>query len=102
MAQCIALLQCSEAKIDFMQVIKHRLTKEWLSVFNINAEMIKAQKGKNAEKLKFVSLNQFDNCTALVDMGLLYKLATPSTKDREKSDETQFLPPKCTLDHLLQ
>ena len=102
MAQCIALLQCSEAEFDFMQVIKHRLTKEWLSIFNIDAEMIKAQKTKTAEKLKFVSLNQLYNCTALVDMGLLYKLDTPSTKDREKGDETQFLPPTCTLAHLLQ
>ena len=73
MAQCIALLQCNEAKSDFMQVTKHRLTKEWLSMFNINGEMIKAQKTKNAEKLKFVSLNQLYNCTALVEMGLLYK-----------------------------
>eukprot|EP00112_Aurelia_sp_Birch-Aquarium-sp1_P023025 Seg6709.2 transcript_id=Seg6709.2/GoldUCD/mRNA.D3Y31 product="hypothetical protein" protein_id=Seg6709.2/GoldUCD/D3Y31 len=90
MAQIIALSQSSGAKIDLVQVMEHRVTEECLSIFNINGTMIKVQKSKLVEKLEFVSLNQIDKYTALVDMGFLWRLATPSMEDIEKNDGTHY------------
>ena len=90
MARIIALSQRSEEKIDLVQVMEHRVAEECLSIFNINGTMIKVQKSKLVENLKFVPLNQIDKYTALVDMGFLWRLATPSTEDREKKDGTHY------------
>ena len=47
------------------------MTEECLSIFNINVTMIKVQKSKLVEKLKFVPLDKSDKYTAFVDMGFL-------------------------------
>eukprot|EP00794_Sanderia_malayensis_P017851 gene17851-19634_t len=90
MAQIMALAQSSAAKIDLVQIMGHRVTEECLSIFNINATMIKVQKSKLVEKLKFVSLSPMDSYTAIVDMGFIWRLATPTTEDREKNDGTYY------------
>eukprot|EP00794_Sanderia_malayensis_P000931 gene931-241_t len=90
MAQIIALEQSSAAKIDLVQIMGHHVTEECLSIFNINATMIKVQKSKLVEKLKFVSLSPMDSYTAIVDMGFIWRLATPTTEDREKNDGTYY------------
>ena len=70
--------------------MKHRVTGECHSIFNINGTMVNIQKSKLVEKLKFVPLNQINKYTALVDMGFLWRLAMPSKEDREKNDGSLY------------
>ena len=37
-----------------------------------------------------MSISQTDAFTAIVDMGLIWRLAAPNTEDREKSDGSKY------------
>ncbi len=52
--------------------------------------MRKGQKSKLIEKLKFVELSIQDPYIALIDMGFLWRLATPSVEDKDTRDENVF------------
>ena len=63
------------------------MTDESLPIFNISGTMKKVQKSKLFEKLHTEPMDPVpDKYTALVDMGFLWRLATPSAEDREKPD----------------
>ena len=69
----------------------HRITDSCLSIFNVNGNMVKVQKSKLVEKLDFVPL-VWNNASyiGIIDMGFIWRLATPSAEDREKKDETCY------------
>ena len=68
-----------------------RVTDECLPIFNINGTMNKVQKSKLLEQIYFQAIEPTpDQYVALVDMGFLWRLATPSAEDREKPDGTVF------------
>ena len=52
--------------------------------------MVKVQKSKLVEKPNLIPFQTVDSYIALIDMGFIWRLATPSLEDREKDDETQF------------
>jgi len=63
------------------------VTHECLPIFNINGTMKKVHKSKIIEKLHTEPMETVpDKYIALVDMGFLWRLATPSAEDREKPD----------------
>ena len=70
--------------------MEHHITEERLSIFNTNGTMVKVQKSKLVEKLNLIPFPTVDSYIALIDMGFIWRLATPSPKDREKDDETDF------------
>lgn len=72
------------------QVVQHRVTEESLSIFNTNGAMWKVQKSKLQEKLRMTPIPEPDTYTLIVDMGLIWRLAAPTTEDREKGDGTKY------------
>ena len=66
--------------------MKHRLTEECLTLFNVNGTFRKTQKSKLLQKLTQQCLDVSSPYTALVDMGMIWWLALPTTEDREKGD----------------
>lgn len=90
MASIITLAQTND-KFTLSQVMEYRVTDECLAIFNINGTMKKVQKSKLMDKLHMQPIDMDgDMYTALVDMGFIWRLATPTAEDREKPDGTVF------------
>ena len=91
MASVIWLAESGKEKFTLAQVMEFRVTDECLSVFNINGIMKKVQKSKLVEKLNMQPVDLVpDQYISIVDMGFLWRLATPTTEDREKADGSVF------------
>jgi hypothetical protein len=73
----------------FHDIWNYRITDHSLSVFNTNGTIRKCNKSKLVDMLKFVEINP-DSYVAVCDMGLMWRLATPNTDDRNKGDGTVF------------
>ena len=81
--------KCTE-KVKLVNIMQHRVTDECLSIFNVNGTMVKVVKSKLVELLNFVKLPLPSECMALIDMGFIWRLATPTSEDREKLDESKY------------
>ena len=70
--------------IDLVQLMGNRITNECLSVFNFDGSMRKNQKSKALQSCTMTphSSNPKDYI-ALIDMGFIWRLATPTPDDRE-------------------
>ena len=77
MAEIITLAECCEDRLDLVYVMGHRVTDECLSIFNIDGSMRKGQTCKLVEKLNLQELPAIPHYIALVDMGFIWRLATP-------------------------
>ena len=71
------------------KVFDYRITENCLSIFNSNGSIRKCQKSKliQAMELNPVSIR---NYISIVDMGLIWRLATPSIADKDKNDGTCY------------
>ncbi len=69
--------------------MKQRLTEEYLSLFNVNGTFRKTQKSKLLQKLTQQPLD-VPSYTALVDMGMIWRLASPTMEDRENGDGSPY------------
>ena len=80
------IYMCCDKKVSISSVMEHRLTEECLSLFDTNGSMVKVQKSKLTEKLNFSPLpySQLMNSIAIIDMGFIWRLAAPTTEDRER------------------
>ena len=72
------------------QVMDHRVTDECLSIFNENGTMRKVQKSAMPKGMEFKEVQEPEEHTSLVDMGLIWRLATPTKEDREKPDGKKY------------
>ena len=90
MAEVISLAQKCEDTFVLSDVMQYRVTDECLSLFNVNGTMRKGMKSKLVDKLKLVEVDSLDSYIALVDMGFIWRLSTPSCEDREKQDGEHF------------
>ena len=72
------------------QVFENRVTDVCLSIFNANGTIRKCQKSKIVQEMLFKYVNHLSNYVAIVDMGLIWRLGTPSTDDRIKGDGTNY------------
>ena len=90
MASVLALASKMDADLDLIAIMKYRLSDECLALFNANGKMRKVQKSRLIAQLNIMDLPQLNSYIALVDMGFLWRLATPSAEDREKGDQTSF------------
>lgn len=69
----------------------YRVTDECLPIFNINGTMRKTQKSKLVTKFHMQPIDPLPiGYIAILDMGLIWYLATPSLEDRQRSDGTSF------------
>ena len=79
MVSIISLAESGRDKFTLLQVMDFRVTDECLPIFNINGTMKKVQKSKLLEKMNFQGIEPTpDQYVALVDMGFLWRIATPS------------------------
>lgn len=90
MAEIITLAQELDDGLVLSEVMEYRVTEECLPIFNVNGTMRKGQKSKLAQKFNFIELEFRDRYIALVDMGFIWRLSTPSAEDREKQDESAY------------
>jgi len=98
MTSVIWLTETGEEKLTLAEVMEYRVKDECVSIFNINGTMKKVHKSKMVEKLHTEPMeavpDKSDKYIALVDMGFLWRLATPSAEDCETTsgfyDELPF------------
>lgn len=90
MNQVVTMLESSDDKISLEDILEHRVTEECLSIFNPNGSMYKCQKSKLLECMKFQEVPAPNAYTALIDMGLYWRIATPTPEDRHKPDGTTY------------
>ena len=83
----VLMLVEKNGTIKLEDVLKHRVTGECLSIFNVNGTMRKVQKSKLQESLTLSEIPEPDTYTTIVDMGLIWRLAAPTAEDREKADD---------------
>ena len=70
--------------IDLVELLRNRITYECLSVFNSDGSMRKNQKSKVLDKCNMTSIvTPPCEYVALVHMGFIWRLATPTPADRE-------------------
>eukprot|EP00112_Aurelia_sp_Birch-Aquarium-sp1_P018096 Seg4270.2 transcript_id=Seg4270.2/GoldUCD/mRNA.D3Y31 product="hypothetical protein" protein_id=Seg4270.2/GoldUCD/D3Y31 len=91
-AMSAVVANCCGKDVSLTTVMENRVTQECLSIFNTNGAMVKVQKSKLLEMLHFVPLSQsrLKDSLALIDMGFMWRLSTPTSEDREKGDESVF------------
>ena len=75
--------------ISLPDIMKYRITEECLTLFHVNGTFRKTQKSKILQKLveQPVTLTSY---TALVDMGMIWRLATPTAEERDKADGSSY------------
>lgn len=81
-----ALVQLAEKSgmIHLEIALESRVTEECLSLFNVDGSMRKTAKSKLLELFTLdLVTNKPQNHVSLVDMGLIWRLATPTPEDRE-------------------
>jgi len=91
LAQVLGLVETS-GSLKLKEVLKHRVTSECLSIFNVNGTFRKAPESKLQQKLTMNVMPEPDvyMYTSVIDMGLIWRLTTPSIEDREKEDGTKY------------
>ena len=70
-------------------MISNHLTAECLPLFSANGSFRKTHKSKLLEKLTH-QLVYVPSCIALIDMGMIWRFASPTAEDREKGDGTRY------------
>ena len=87
----------SSGTLKLEDVMQHRVTPECLSIFNANGTFRKSQKSKLLQKLAMPVTPEPEVYTSVIDMGLIWRLAVPTTEDRDKRDGTWCSLPGATM-----
>ena len=69
--------------------MKHHISEEYLSLLNANGTFRKTQKSKLLQKLSKQPLH-VNSYTALVDVGMIWRLASPTAEETVKSDGSLY------------
>ena len=69
--------------IDLGELFRHRVTSECLGAFNFDGSMRKTQKSKTLETFDLSPVDCPRNYVCLVDMGYIWRIASPTREDRE-------------------
>lgn len=85
----INLVEVSQL-VDLSELLAHRVVEECVALFNSNGTYRKTQKSKLIQKLSLQLVNLQEPYVALVDMGMIWRMATPSAEDRQKQDGTPY------------
>ena len=72
--------------LSLEQILKNRITDEWLSMFHVDGSKRKTTKCKLFECLNMTNVVlELNEYSSIVDMGMIWYLAIPNTEDREAS-----------------
>ena len=80
----------TSGSFELEDVLQHRITKECLSIYNVNETLRKSQKSKLIQHLTLDNKPEPTDYAAIVDMGHIWRLATPTSEDKEKEDNTTY------------
>ena len=89
LAMVVELVDKSKV-LDLEVFLNHRVTEECLPLFNANGTMRKTQKSKLIQTMHISVLPVPNKYTAIIDMGLIWRLSSPTKEDREKQEGTKF------------
>ena len=90
MAQIISLAQSCDNAFDLIDVMQYRVTEECLPIINVNGTIRKVVKSKLVDKFSMDEQTALDAYIAVVDMGFIWRLSTPTSEDREKQHGEDF------------
>ena len=76
--------------VDMPQLLEHRVVEECMALFNYNGIYRKTQKSKLIQKLSLQDVDLQEPYVTLVDMGMFWRVATPTAEDRQTEDGTPY------------
>ena len=76
--------------VDLAELLEHHVVEECMSIFNSNGTYRKTQESKLIQRLSLQSVNLQEPYTVLIDMGMLWRIATPSAEDRQTQYGTPY------------
>ncbi len=85
----INLVEVSQL-VNLHELLEHRVIEECVALFNSNGSYRKTQKSKLIQKLTLQSVDLQEPYTALIDTGMIWRMATPSVEDRQTQDGTPY------------
>ena len=69
--------------VNLPKLLEHRVVEECVSLFNSNGTYRKTQKSKLVQKFSLQSVYLQEPYVALIDMGMIWRMATPTAEDRQ-------------------
>ena len=85
----INLVEVSEL-VDLNELLEHRVVEECVALFNCNGTYRKTQKSQLIQKLSLQYVDLQEPYIAIVDMGMIWRMATPSAEDRQTQDGAPY------------
>ena len=85
----INLVEISQC-VDLPQLLEHRVVEECMTLFNSNDTYRKTQKSKLIQKLFLQCVDLQESYVAVVDMDMIWCMATPTAEDRQTEDGTPY------------
>ena len=76
--------------VNLHELLEHRVVEECLALFNSNGTYRKTQKSKLIQKFSLHPVDLQEPYIALVDMGMIWRMATPTPEDRQTQDGTPY------------
>ena len=76
--------------VDLTELLEHRVVEECVALFKCNGTCRKTQKSKLIQKLSLQYVDLQEPYIAIVDIGMIWRMATPSAEDRQTQDGTPY------------
>jgi len=76
--------------IDLHELLEHHVVEECVALFNSHGTYRKTQKSKLIQKFSLQPIDLQKPYIALVDMGMIWRMATPTAKDHQTQDGTPY------------
>ena len=85
----IDLVEVSQL-VNLHDLLENRVVEECLALFNSNGTYRKTQKSKLIQKLSLQPVDMQEPYIALIDMAMIWRMATPSAEDRKTQGGTPY------------
>jgi hypothetical protein len=76
--------------VDLTELLEHRVVEECVALFNCNCTHRKTQKRKLIQKFSLQYVEIQEPYIAVVDIGMIWRMATPTAEDRQTQDGTPY------------
>ena len=76
--------------VDLTELLEHRAVEEHVALFNCNGTYRKTQKSKLIQKLSLKYVDLQEPYIAIVNIGMIWRMATPSAENRQTQDGTPY------------
>ena len=85
----ISLVEVSKL-VDLTELLEHRVVEECVALFNCNGTYRKTQRSKRIQKFSLQYVDLQEPYIAIVDIGIIWRMATLSAEDRQTQDGTSY------------